>query len=154
MSAPITITGRLGADPELTFANSGTAIVRLRVVTDRRVKEGDEWKSVDTTWWSVTGFKALAEGCANDLAKGDLVIVVGTVKSREYETREGEKRTVWEVIANHVGRDLSRPRKGSEPWQAPASEGTPSAPTGTYQQAKSALDDPWAAPNESTEPPF
>jgi single-strand DNA-binding protein len=137
MSAPITLAGRLGADPELTFAPSGTAIARLRVVTDRRVKEGDEWKSVDTSWHSVTAFKALAEGCAEELRKGDLVIVVGTIKQREYETREGEKRSAWEVIANHVGRDLSRPRKdGSAPSVGSAS-------------------DPWAAQGEQTDaPPF
>jgi single-strand DNA-binding protein len=115
MSAPITITGRLGADPELTFAASGMAITKMRVVTDRRVKEGDEWKSVDTSWHHVTAFKDAAEGAAEELRKGDLVIVVGTLKQREYETREGEKRSVWEVTANHVGRDLSRARKSGGP---------------------------------------
>lgn len=144
MSAPITLTGRLGADPELQFSPSGTAIARLRVVTDRRTKEGDEWKSVDTTWWHVTAFKALAEGCAEELVKGDLVLVVGSVKSREYETREGEKRTVWEVVANHVGRDLSRPRKG-----AAAAANPPLDRTGT-----SLPGDPWVTVPESDEPPF
>lgn len=137
MSAPVTLTGRLGADPELSFANSGTAVAKLRVVTDRRVREGEEWKSVDTTWWAVTAFKALAEGCAEELRKGDLVLVVGQVKSREYETKEGEKRTVWEVIANHVGRDLSRPHKGASP-----------GPSG------SASADPWATTPTGDNPPF
>lgn len=134
MSAPITITGRLGADPELTFAPSGVAIAKFRVVTDRRIKDGDEWKSTDTTWWNCTAFKALAEGMCEELAKGDLVIVVGNVKSREYETREGEKRTVWEVTANNVGRDLSRPRKGA--GTRPVNEGDPwaTAAAGPPQQ--------------------
>ena len=115
MSVQVTLTGRLGADPEMTYAPSGVAITKMRVVTDRRVNEGGEWKSVDTSWHYVTAFKQLAEGCAEELRKGDLVIVVGTIKQREYETREGEKRSVWEVTANHVGRDLSRPRKGESP---------------------------------------
>jgi single-strand DNA-binding protein len=144
MSVPVTLTGRLGADPELSFANTGTAIAKLRVVTDRRVKEGDEWKSVDTTWWYVTAFKQLAEGCAEELVKGDLVLIVGNVKSREYETREGEKRTVWEVVANHVGRDLSRPRKGSQP-----------AANQPFDRTNTTLPgDPWATLPESDEPPF
>ena len=130
MSAPITLTGRLGADPELSFAASGVAICKLRVVTDRRVKDGDEWKSVDTSWHYVTAFKELAEGVAEEMQKGDLVIVVGVLKQREYETREGEKRSTWEVTANHVGRDLSRPRKSagakpvnqSDPWATAAAQ--------------------------------
>lgn len=135
MSTPITICGRLGADPELTFANSGMAVTKMRVVTDRRVKEGDEWKSVDTSWHTVTAFGPCAEGAAEELRKGDLVIVHGTLKQREYETKEGEKRSVWEVKANHIGRDLSRPRKGAAP-AAPSSLGS----------------DPWA--NQSAEVPF
>ena len=136
MSVPITITGRLGADPELSFAPSGVAITKMRVVTDRRYKDGDEWKSADTSWHSVTAFKECAEGAAEHLLKGDLVIVVGTLKQREYETREGEKRSVWEVTANHVGRDLSRPRKG---------EGT-SAP---FDRTNTSLPgDPWATPSQ------
>ncbi len=138
MSARLTIIGRLGADPELTFAPSGVAVAKFRVVTDRRVKEGDEWVSKDTTWWSCTAFKALAEGICEELRKGDLIIAEGKVSSREYETREGEKRTVWEFTADHVGRDLMRPRKGatSAPSSAPAT------------------DDPWATPAPQGDMPF
>jgi single-strand DNA-binding protein len=146
MSAPITITGRLGADPELTFAASGMAITKLRVVTDRRVKEGDEWKSVDTSWHAVTAFEDAAEGAAEELRKGHLVIVVGTLKQREYETKEGEKRSVWEVTANHVGRDLSRARKSGGP-----SHNQPFDRTNT-----SLPGDPWATTPDSapSEIPF
>jgi single-strand DNA-binding protein len=142
MSTPITIAGRLGADPELSFSPSGMAIAKMRVVTDRRYKDGDEWKSADTSWHSVTAFKELAEGCANDLRKGDLVVIVGVLKQREYETREGEKRSVWEVTANHAGRDLSRARNGSGS-SAPFDRTNTSLPG-----------DPWATNDAGTEPPF
>ncbi len=111
----------------------------MRVVTDRRVKEGDEWKSVDTSWHYVTAFKDAAEGAAEELRKGDLVVIVGTLKQREYETREGEKRSAWEVTANHIGRDLSRKRKDAA--ARPAAVGS--------------AGDPWATPApQSDEAPF
>ena len=137
MSAPITLTGRLASDPELRFTPSGDAVCNLRVVTDRRYKDqSGEWQSKDVTFWSVSAWRQLAEGCAESLAKGMAVIVVGEVKSRDYETKEGEKRTVTEVEAKAVGPDLSRAtakvnkveRSGggfpaateSDPWASPA----------------------------------
>lgn len=136
MSEIVTIVGRLGADPELRFTPSGDAICNMRIVTDRRYKDGDEWKSADTTWWSVSAWRQLGENVAESLSKGDMVIVRGSIKSREYETKEGEKRTVWEVEAKAVGPDLSRAtakvnkveRGGggfpaaaeSDPWATPA----------------------------------
>lgn len=136
MSAPITLTGRLGADPELRFAQSGTPIVSLRVVTDRRVKEGDEWKSVDTTWWQVTAFKSLAERIVERLHKGDPVVVVGRAKGREWEdAKTGEKRTALDVVADTVCLDLARVKD-----DAPRPTATPQA------------DDPWA--KQSEDAPF
>lgn len=143
MSAPITIVGRLGADPEITFTANGVAVTKMRVVTDRRVKDGDEWKSVDTSWHTVTAFRECAEGVAEELRKGDLVLLVGVLKQREYETREGEKRSVWEVTANHVGRDLSRPRKGAT-----------AASVRGDRDGMTAPDDPWATPSAPDSAPF
>lgn len=152
MSAPVTLTGRLVADPELRFGQTGTAIVNLRVVTSTRYKDGDEWKDKDTTWWSVSAFRGLAENIAESLSKGDAVLVVGTVRSREYETREGEKRTAWEVDARHVGPDLSR--AVAKPQKVQRADGGYGQPSTGYQQAKSSLgDDPWAT-NQSAEAPF
>jgi single-strand DNA-binding protein len=145
MSAPITITGRLGADPELRFTQSGAAVASLRIVTDRRFKNAQtgEWESKDTSWWSVQAWKQLAENVAESLSKGDLVIVVGDIKQREYETREGEKRTVVEVEARHVGPDLSR----ATARVTKAGSGAPAAPS-------TGGSDPWATPPQSDEAPF
>ena len=134
MSANITITGRLGADPELTFSPSGTAVAKMRVVSSRSKKdESGEWVEIDTTWWAVTAFKAAAEQCVEQLRKGDSVLLIGTIKSRTWkDDKSGENRTVMEVIANQIGPDLSRPRKKSQ------SAGQP---------------DPWAQSQEQ-EPPF
>lgn len=145
MSAPITITGRLGADPELRFTPSGAAVANLRVVTDRRFKNAaGEWESKDTSWWSVQAWKQLAENVTESLKKGDLVIVVGDIKQREYETKEGEKRTVVEVEARHIGPDLSRATAKVTKF----SGGT------TAATASSGGADPWASPSTTDEPPF
>lgn len=139
MSETITIVGRLGADPELRFTPSGDAVCNLRVVTDRRYKDqSGEWQSADTTWWQITAWRQLGENCAESLSKGDMVIVRGSIKSRDYETNQGEKRTVWEVEAKSVGPDLGKAtakvskvernqpfdRSGTslpdDPWQQPA----------------------------------
>ena len=108
MSAGITLTGRLVADPEVKFGASGVAIANLRVVTSGRRKTDAGWEDTDTTFWSVTAFRQLAENVAESLFKGDLVIVTGKVKSREWQDNEGNKRVSWEVTADHVGPDLSR----------------------------------------------
>jgi single-strand DNA-binding protein len=109
MSAQITITGTLGADPELKFTPSGAAIVNLRVVTDTRFKDdAGKWQSRDTSWWRVTAWRQLAENTAETLAKGDKVIIVGKIKQREYEANDGEKKSVVEVEATNIGPDLSK----------------------------------------------
>jgi single-strand DNA-binding protein len=127
MSAPITITGRLGADPEIKFTGNGRAIANMRVVTDKRTKnEQGEWISTDTTWWRVSAFGTTAENCGDHLTKGDAVVIVGSIKGREWDdTKTGEKRTALEVIANHIGADLSRvkPKQASQsadPWASSA----------------------------------
>jgi len=87
MSAPITLTGRVVADPELKFGQSGNAVLNLRVVTSARRKTDEGWQDVDTTFWRVAAFRQLAENAAESLSKGDGVIVVGKVKSREWQIR-------------------------------------------------------------------
>ena len=108
MSAGITLTGRVVADPELRFGANGNAVLNLRVVTAGRRKTDDGWVDVDTTFWSVSAFRQLAENAAESLSKGDLVIVTGKAKSRDWEDKEGNKRTSWEVSADHIGVDLVR----------------------------------------------
>ena len=150
MSETITIVGRLGSDPELRFSPSGDAICAFRVVTDRRYKDqSGEWQSADTTWWSVTAWRQLGENVAESLHKGHMVIVRGAIKSREYETREGEKRTVWEVEAKSVGPDLG---KATAKVTKAERGGQPFDRTNT-----SLPGDPWATTtptNATDEPPF
>lgn len=131
MSAPITLTGRLVADPEIKFGASGMPIANMRVVTSGRRKTDAGWEDTDTTFWGVTAFRQLAENVAESLTKGDQVIVTGKVKSREWQDNDGNKRTSWEVTADHVGPDLSRATAKVQRVQ----RDKPAAP---------ASDDPWS----------
>jgi single-strand DNA-binding protein len=133
LTTPISIVGNLTADPELRFTASGKAVASLRVAVSERVKDTDgTWKDGDATFWKVTVWDRLAEHVGDSLAKGQRVIAVGRVSSRTYETREGEKRTDYEITADAVGPDL----KWDTVKVSKASKGGP--------KATPAADDPWA----------
>lgn len=95
------ISGRLGHDPDLKYAQSGTAILRLRIATNERVKRDGEWQDA-TEWHTVVTFGKRAEGLTKILAKGTGVAVRGRMQHRSYEGRDGEKRTAHEIIADDV----------------------------------------------------
>ena len=103
MSFPVTFKARLGADPEMVTGSNGSAVTRMRVVTNgRRLVDGD-WQDTDTSWWQVTAFGRQAEAAAEQLRKGDLVLIQGKVKQREWE-KDGIKRTTAEVTADEVAK--------------------------------------------------
>ena len=129
MSAGITLTGGVVADPELKFSAKGMAVLNLRVATSRRTKTDDGWVDVDQTFWRVSAFRQLAENAAESLSKGDRVIVVGKVKSREWQDKDGNKQVSWEVTADSIGVDLR--------WSASKSSGVSRAKV---------EDDPWSKP--------
>lgn len=133
MSVPVTLTGRLTADPDLKFAQSGTSVANMRVVTSARKFDKDEnkWVDVDTTYWQVAAFRDLANNCVESLKKGDPVIVTGRMKSREFTDKEGNNRTVFEVTADKVAVDLSRV----------------CVTVRKVERVKSAGDDPWISEN-------
>lgn len=109
MSTQVTLTGRLTKAPEMKFGNSGTAIARFTVVTDRRQlnKQTNAWENVDSTFWDCTAFGALGENIAESLDKGDLVIVTGRAKQENWEDKNtGAKRSAIRVIADEVAPSL------------------------------------------------
>lgn len=153
MNPSITIVGRLASDPELRFMPNGKAVANLTIATSDRRKDGEEWTDVDPSFWRCSAFEKLAEGAAEQLTKGQAVIAQGKIKQRSYETRDGEKRTVFEVTLDAIGPDLRWAKPGASsgssirPQQAAADPWA--ANTG---QAKSAVD-PWAQ-KSTDEPPF
>lgn len=102
----ITIVGNVVADPEIKYTNTGKAVVSFRVVSGTRKKQGDKWVDGEATFLTCEAWEQLAENIAATLRRGMRVIVHGNLKQRSYETKQGEKRTVYEVAVAEVGPSL------------------------------------------------
>ena len=105
---PITVVGNLVADPELRFTASGQPVATFRVASTPRVMDRttNEWKDGDSLFLTCNVWRQAAENVAESLQRGMRVIVTGRLKQRSYETKEGEKRTVYEVEVDDVGPSL------------------------------------------------
>lgn len=160
----ITVVGSLTADPELRFAPSGIAVANFTIASNPRTfdKQTGEWVDGEAMFLNCSVWRQYAENVAESLAKGSRVIVYGRLKARSYETRDGDKRTVFEIEVEEIGpvlrfataritrtgtsggqassRAAQRPEPGANPWaQGPAST----------------QPDPWAAQSAlPEEPPF
>jgi single-strand DNA-binding protein len=171
----ITVVGNLTADPELRFTPSGAAVANFTVASTPRTfdKNSNEWKDGEALFLRCSVWRQAAENVAESLHRGTAVIVQGRLKQRSYETKEGEKRTVYELDVDEVGPSLQfatakvtkASRGGGGGAAATAAAGSPSAAAVAAVAAGSASsnDDPWAtAPagggassgGWSDEPPF
>ncbi len=101
----ITLVGNLVDDPELRFTPSGAAVANFRVASTPRTfdRASGEWKDGESMFLSCTVWRQYAENVAESLQRGMRVIVQGRLKQRSFETREGEKRTVFEIDVEEVG---------------------------------------------------
>src|SRR5438270_8147786 len=104
----VTLVGNLTDDPELRFTAQGAAVANFRIAVSKRIRDAqtNEWKDGDTSFFRINVWRQLAENVAESLARGMRVIVTGTLKMRQWETQEGEKRSVVEVEATEVGPSL------------------------------------------------
>jgi single-strand DNA-binding protein len=101
----ITVVGNLTADPELRFTPSGAPVANFTVASTPRTfdKQTNEWKDGDALFLNCAVWRQAAENVAESLTKGMRVIVQGRLRQRSYETREGEKRTVFECEVEEIG---------------------------------------------------
>jgi single-strand DNA-binding protein len=159
----ITVVGNLTADPELRFTPSGAAVANFTVASTPRTfdKNTNEWKDGEALFLRCSVWRQAAENVAESLQRGTAVIVQGRLKQRSYETKEGEKRTVYELDVDEVGPSLrwatakvtKASRGGGGGGGFGGSNGGGSSPSN---------DDPWAsapaggasAGGWSDEPPF
>lgn len=155
----ITVVGTLTADPELRFTPSGAAVANFTVASNSRRydKQSGEWKDDDALFMRCSIWRQAAENVAESLVKGTRVIVMGRLKQRSYETREGEKRTVMEVEVEEIGPSLKwATAKVNKVSRSDASSG------GYGSSGSAPADDPWAqapkagaaASGYDDEPPF
>ena len=168
----ITVVGNLVDDPELRFTPAGQPVARFRVASTPRFMDRttNEWKDGDSLFLTCNVWRQAAENAAESLQRGMRVIVSGRLKQRSYETKEGEKRTVYEVEVDDVGPSLRNASAkvnkvarsggsgggsyGGGGGQGGGSQGGGggSRPSGGGQEA-----DPWASDSPggfSDEPPF
>ncbi|WP_077087089.1 single-stranded DNA-binding protein [Mycobacterium rhizamassiliense] len=153
----ITVVGNLTADPELRFTPSGAAVANFTVASTPRIydRQSGEWKDGEALFLRCNIWREAAENVAESLTRGSRVLVTGRLKQRSFETREGEKRTVFEVEVDEIGPSLkyatAKVNKASRSSRPAAAEQASSAPA----------DDPWgSAPASGSfgggdeEPPF
>jgi single-strand DNA-binding protein len=172
----ITIVGNLTADPELRFTPSGAAVANFTVASTPRIydRQSGEWKDGEALFLRCNIWREAAENVAESLTRGARVVVTGRLKQRSFETREGEKRTVFEVEVDEIGPSLryatAKVNKASRSGggggggfgggggsrQAPAPAPAPAA-----QPSSGSGDDPWGSAPASgafgggdDEPPF
>jgi len=150
----LTIAGNLVDDPELRFTPAGQPVARFRIASTPRFydKQTNDWKDGDPLFLTVNVWRQAAENVAESMTRGTRAIVTGRLRQRSYETKEGEKRTVYELEADEVGVSLrSATAKVSKVTRTSGGE----AQAGRQGGGKDA--DPWASEGPggySDEPPF
>jgi single-strand DNA-binding protein len=163
----ITIIGNLVGDPELRYTPTGQAVATFRVASTPRYMDRatNEWKDGDSLFLSCNVWRQAAENVAESLTRGMRVIVSGRLRQRSYETKEGEKRTVYEVEVDEVGPSLRNAsakvtrssRSGGDGGFGGGQRGSQGGYGGGA--GSRANDDPWASDSGgdngfSDEPPF
>ena len=146
----ITIAGNLVDDPELRFTPSGQPVSKFRIASTPRYldKASGEWKDGDSLFLTCNVWRQAAENVAESLTRGMRVIVQGRLRQRSYETKEGEKRTVYEVEVDDVGPSLKN--ASAKVTKVQRDKVAANARGGTSGGTVASQADPWA--NE--EPPF
>jgi single-strand DNA-binding protein len=168
----MTIAGNLVDDPELRFTPSGQPVAKFRVASTPRYldKNTNEWKDGDSLFLTCNVWRQAAENVAESLTRGMRVIVSGRLRQRSYETKEGEKRTVYEIEVDDVGPSLrnasAKVNRVARSGPADGAGGQPGAggqrgsgvrPSSAPGHSGGGETDPWAAGNAggySDEPPF
>jgi single-strand DNA-binding protein len=156
----ITIAGNLVEDPELRFTPAGQPVAKFRVASTPRYldKTTNEWKDGDSLFLTCNVWRQAAENAAETLRRGMRVIVSGRLRQRSYETKEGEKRTVYEVEVDDVGPSLrNASAKVTKATRSGPADGPSARPSGAPGGASSTESDPWAADAPgafSDDPPF
>jgi len=96
----VILVGRLGRDPETRYTGGGQAVANFSVATDESYKDKNGERQKRTEWHRITAWGKLAEICQQYLKKGTMVYIEGRIQSREWQDKEGQKRTSFDIVAN------------------------------------------------------
>jgi single-strand DNA-binding protein len=102
----VSLVGNLTDEPEVRFTPNGTQVANFRLAVTARVRDGDSWKDGETSFFRVNVWRDLAANVAESLTKGSRAIVLGRLRTRSWETPEGEKRSATEIEAEEIGASL------------------------------------------------
>lgn len=153
----LTLVGNCTDDPTLNFTPSGHAVANWTIASTPRKfnKASNSWEDEETLYLRCSIWRDAAENVVESLVKGSRVIVTGRLKSRTWEDKEGNKRTVMELEVDEVGASLAyatakvtKAQRGA--GNGGSGNGTPSRPAASTPPA----DDPWATTSSQAEPPF
>ena len=148
----ITVIGNLVSDPELRFTPSGSAVANFTIASTPRTfdRQSNEWKDGETLFLRASVWREAAENVAESLTKGMRVIVEGRLKSRSYDTKEGEKRTVIELEVDEIGPSLRYANAKVNRTQRSGNGGQQQGGNSQGGQwggnQPAAQEDPWATP--------
>lgn len=95
----VILIGRLGADPEVRYTNTGTAVANFNMATSVNFTDKNGQKTEKTEWHRIVAFGKLGEICGEYLAKGKQIYIEGRLQTREWEDRDGNKRRTTEIVA-------------------------------------------------------
>ena len=143
----ITVIGNLTNDPEMRFTPSGSAVANFTIASTPKTfdRQANEFKDGETLFLRASIWREAAEHAAESLAKGMRVIASGRLKSRSYDTKEGEKRTVIEFEVDEIGPSL----KNATAKVTRSNKGNGGQGGGKPQWNNQPASDPWAAPAPS-----
>lgn len=139
----ITVVGNLTNDVEMRFTPSGSAVSNFTIASTPKTfdRQANEFKDGETLFLRASAWREMAENVAESLTKGMRVIVTGRLKSRSYETKEGEKRTVIELEVDEIGPSLRFANAKVNRTQRTSNGGGFGGTQAATQQ-----EDPWAQP--------
>lgn len=125
----ITLVGNLTRDPELRYTSGGRGVASFGLAVNRRYQVNNEWQE-QTSFFNVVAWGTLGENAAASLNKGNRIVVYGRLEQRSWETQDGEKRSVVEVVADEIGPSLRWAQAHVEKTSRSTPEGGGGTPAG------------------------
>ncbi|WCD99492.1 single-stranded DNA-binding protein [Streptomyces sp. HUAS 31] len=136
---PVTITGNLTAEPELKFTDSGQALAKFTVASTPRTfdKDSGQWKDGTSTFFRCAAWRSLAEHVAESLTKGSRVVLSGRIRQHNWQTEQGENRSMLAVEVDDIGASLrfttvvingktgDKPDASGDPWNTDGNTAKP-----------------------------